>query len=153
MSRMYLWHCVLQCVAVCCSVLQCVAVCCSVLQCVAVSCSVLQCVAMCYGVLQCVAILRVSWYIRLSHVTYYCRGHHETRLPHESWHITLSHGTYHDYILPNMYKHVLRHGITWSYLWHGPGQYCWGPHETRLLHESWHISLSHGTCNDICITS
>jgi len=28
--------CVLQCVAVCCSVLQCVAVCCSVLQCVAV---------------------------------------------------------------------------------------------------------------------
>ena len=28
-------HCVLQCVAVCCSVLQCVAVCCSVLQCVA----------------------------------------------------------------------------------------------------------------------
>ena len=37
--------CVLQCVAVCCSVLQCVAVCCSVLQCVAiVCCSVLQCV-------------------------------------------------------------------------------------------------------------
>jgi len=32
--------CVLQCVAVCCSVLQCVAVCCSVLQCVAVCCSV-----------------------------------------------------------------------------------------------------------------
>jgi len=31
--------CVLQCVAVCCSVLQCVAVCCSVLQCVAVSTS------------------------------------------------------------------------------------------------------------------
>jgi len=30
--------CVLQCVAVCCSVLQCVAVCCSVLQCVAVCC-------------------------------------------------------------------------------------------------------------------
>jgi len=29
--------CVLQCVAVCCSVLQCVAVCCSVLQCVDVS--------------------------------------------------------------------------------------------------------------------
>jgi len=29
--------CVLQCVAVCCSVLQCVAVCCSVLQCVAVA--------------------------------------------------------------------------------------------------------------------
>ena len=35
-------QCVLQCVAVCCSVLQCVAVCCSVLQCVAVCCSVLQ---------------------------------------------------------------------------------------------------------------
>ena len=35
----------LQCVAVC--VLQCVAVCCSVLQCVAVCCSVLQCVAVC----------------------------------------------------------------------------------------------------------
>jgi len=34
--------CVLQCVAVCCSVLQCVAVCCSVLQCVAVCCSLLQ---------------------------------------------------------------------------------------------------------------
>ena len=39
--------CVMQCVAVCCSVLQCVAVCCSVLQCVAVCCSVLQCVAVC----------------------------------------------------------------------------------------------------------
>jgi len=37
--------CVLQCVAVCCSVLQCAAMCCSVLQCVAVCCSVLQCVA------------------------------------------------------------------------------------------------------------
>jgi len=35
--------CVLQCVAVCCSVLQCVAVCCSVLQCVAVCCSAFQC--------------------------------------------------------------------------------------------------------------
>jgi len=35
-------ECVLQCVAVCCSVLQCVAVCCSVLQCVAVCCSMLQ---------------------------------------------------------------------------------------------------------------
>jgi len=35
--------CVLQRVAVYCSVLQCVAVCCSVLQCVAVCCSVLQC--------------------------------------------------------------------------------------------------------------
>ena len=39
--------CVLQCVAVCCSVLQCVVVCCSVLQCVAVCCSMLQCVAVC----------------------------------------------------------------------------------------------------------
>ena len=46
-------HCVLQCVAVCCSVLQCVAVCCSVLQCAAVSCSVLQCAAVCCSVLQC----------------------------------------------------------------------------------------------------
>ena len=35
--------CMLQCVAVCCSVLHCVAVCCSVLQCVC--CRVLQCVA------------------------------------------------------------------------------------------------------------
>ena len=43
--------CVLQCVAVCCSVLQCVAVCCSVLQYVAVCCSVLQCVAVCCNVL------------------------------------------------------------------------------------------------------
>jgi len=50
--------CVLQCVAVCCSVLQCVAVCCSVLQYVAACWSVLQCVAVCvavcYNVLQCV---------------------------------------------------------------------------------------------------
>ena len=38
-------QCVLQCVAVCCSVLQYVAECCSVLQCVVVCCSVLQCVA------------------------------------------------------------------------------------------------------------
>ena len=37
--------CVLQCVAVWCSVLQCGAVCCSVLQCVTVCCSVLQCIA------------------------------------------------------------------------------------------------------------
>jgi len=37
-------RCMLQCVAVCCSVLQCVAVCCSVLQCAAVCCSALQCV-------------------------------------------------------------------------------------------------------------
>ena len=43
---------VLQCVAASC-VLQCVAVCCSVLQCIAVSCSVLQRVAVC--VVQCVA--------------------------------------------------------------------------------------------------
>ena len=40
-------ECVLQCVAVCCSILQCVAVCCSVLQCVAVCCCELQCVAVC----------------------------------------------------------------------------------------------------------
>jgi len=43
--RRYNQVCLLQCVAVCCSVLQCVAVCCSELQCVAVCCSVLQCVA------------------------------------------------------------------------------------------------------------
>ena len=43
-------QCVLQCVAVCCSVLQCVAVCCGVLQCVAVCCSELQCVAVCCSV-------------------------------------------------------------------------------------------------------
>ena len=47
--------CVLQCVAVRCSVLQCVAVCCSVLQCVAVCCSVLPCVAVRYNVIKCVA--------------------------------------------------------------------------------------------------
>jgi len=52
--------CVLQCVAVCCSVLQFVAVCCSVLQCVAVCCSVLQCVAVCCSVLQCVACMPFS---------------------------------------------------------------------------------------------
>jgi len=81
-NRTSLKHlCVLQCVAVCCSVLQCVAVCCSVccsvlqcvLQCVAVYCGVLQCVVvtslkeaairrvylccnMCCSVLQCVAV-------------------------------------------------------------------------------------------------
>jgi len=75
-----LYQCVLQCVAVCCSVLQCVAVCCSVLQCVAlccisqaaprwllpismcaaVCCSVLQCVAVCCSVLQCVALWCIS---------------------------------------------------------------------------------------------
>jgi len=49
--------CVLQCVAVCCSVLQYVAVCCSscmLLQCVACACccSMLQCVAVCCSVLQ-----------------------------------------------------------------------------------------------------
>jgi len=47
--NVFLWVCVLQCVAVCCSVLQCVAVCCSVLQCNThmfhVYCSVLHCVA------------------------------------------------------------------------------------------------------------
>jgi len=42
-SEIHISTCMLQCVAVCCSVLQCVAVCCSVLQCVAVCCSVLQC--------------------------------------------------------------------------------------------------------------
>jgi len=48
--------CMLQCVAVCCSVLQCVAVCCSVLQCVAVFCSVLKCVAVCFRVFRCVSV-------------------------------------------------------------------------------------------------
>ena len=51
--------CVLQCVAVCCSMPQCSAVCCSMLQCVAVCCSVLQYAAVfavCYSVLQCVAV-------------------------------------------------------------------------------------------------
>jgi len=44
-AAMIAFICVLQYVAVCCSMLQYVAVCCSVLQCVAVCCSVLQCVA------------------------------------------------------------------------------------------------------------
>jgi len=48
--------CLLQCVAVCCSVLQCDVACCSLLQCVAASCSVLQRVAACCSVLQCVAV-------------------------------------------------------------------------------------------------
>jgi len=47
LSEIHFSTCMLQCVAVCCSVLQCVAVCCSVLQCVAVCRSVLQCVAVC----------------------------------------------------------------------------------------------------------
>jgi len=54
------WCSVLQfvavCCSVCCSVLPCVAVCCSVVQCGAVRCSVLQCVAVCCSVLQCVAV-------------------------------------------------------------------------------------------------
>ena len=41
-GRCSVLQCVVQCVAVCCSVLQCVAVCCSVLQCVEVCCSVLR---------------------------------------------------------------------------------------------------------------
>jgi len=60
-------QCVMQCVAVCCSVLQCVAVCCSVLQCVAVCYSMLQwatlvcdtraqCDAVCCSVLQYVVV-------------------------------------------------------------------------------------------------
>jgi len=46
--------CVVQCVALFCSVLQCVAVC--RMQCAALFCSVLQCVAVCCSVLQCVAV-------------------------------------------------------------------------------------------------
>ena len=49
-------HCLLQCVAVCCSVLQCVAVCCSVLQSVTMYCSVLQSVAVCCSVLHSVTV-------------------------------------------------------------------------------------------------
>ena len=45
-------QCLLQCVAVCCSVLQCVAVCCSVLQCVTMFYSVLRSVSVCCGMLQ-----------------------------------------------------------------------------------------------------
>jgi len=58
---MFLCHlppssCLVQCVAVCCSVVQCVAVWCSVVQCVAVWCSVLQYVAVWCSVVQCVAV-------------------------------------------------------------------------------------------------
>ena len=68
--------CVLQCVAVCCSVLQCVAVCCSVLQCVAVCCSVLQCGAMCcsetfYSWV--VRAIRLSWCSVLQSVAVFVR--------------------------------------------------------------------------------
>jgi len=77
MTHSYMWHDVLQCVAVCCSVLQCVAVCCSVLQCVATRCMwyvqydvfiyvygvfvdaswrIHICDMMCCSVLQCVAV-------------------------------------------------------------------------------------------------
>ena len=83
-------RCVLQCVAVCCSVLQCVVVWCSVLQrrahspvgqslcddvrfvlqCVAVCCSVLQCVAVCCSVLQCVAMrLHVRQFALYTHIS------------------------------------------------------------------------------------
>jgi len=51
--------CVLQCVAVCCSVLQCVAVCCSGLQRVAACCSVLQRVA----ALQCESLCDLDHYV------------------------------------------------------------------------------------------
>jgi len=50
-----LWCSVVQWVVACCGVLQCAAVCCSVLQCVALCCSVLQCDAICCSVLQYVA--------------------------------------------------------------------------------------------------
>jgi len=58
-SELHASRCVLQCVAVCCSVLQCVAICCNMLQCVAVCCSMLQCVAVCCSVLQCVTLASV----------------------------------------------------------------------------------------------
>ena len=65
--------CVLQCVAVCCSVLQCVAVCCSVLQCVAaccsVSCSVLQCVAVCCSCSMLQSIYTVVFYAHIEATT------------------------------------------------------------------------------------
>ena len=79
--------CVLQCVAVCCSVFQRVAVCCSVLQCVAVRCSVLYCtallqhvaaccivlqrVAACCSVLQCVAVKWSKKEMRMSLLHYF----------------------------------------------------------------------------------
>ena len=44
-KALHLQVCVLQCVAVCCSVLQCVSQ--PVVQCVAVCCSLMQCVAVC----------------------------------------------------------------------------------------------------------
>ena len=47
----HVYECVLQGVAVCCSVLQCVVMCCRVVQCVAVCSSVLQRVAVCCSVL------------------------------------------------------------------------------------------------------
>jgi len=68
--------CVLQCVAVCCSVLQCVAVCCCLMRyskgrlCVAVCCSVLQCVAVCCSVLLLDAVLE-RWLMALDTHTMY----------------------------------------------------------------------------------
>jgi len=51
-------QCVLQCVAVHCSVLQCVAICCRVLQSAVECCSVLQCVAVCYSDTVCCSVLQ-----------------------------------------------------------------------------------------------
>jgi len=69
---------VLQCVAVCCSVLQCVAVCCSVLRCDAVCCSVLQCVAVCPSVLQSVYVVGFVT-IRLLRISAWSRKMHRTK--------------------------------------------------------------------------
>jgi len=70
------FKCVLQCVAVRCSVMQCDAVCCGVLQCAAVCCSVLQCAAVCCSVcccvLQCVLQCAAVWYNLLQCVAVCC---------------------------------------------------------------------------------
>ena len=84
--------CVLQCVAVCCSVVQCVAMCCNVLQCVAVRCSVcivLQHVAACCSVLQRVAACCSAWLNSLA--TFACAAKWEFVLLARKWREPLNH--------------------------------------------------------------
>ena len=75
--------CILQCVAVCCSVLQCVAVCCSVLQCVqcvaeyvdafvSFASALQQCVAVCCSVLQHVVVRCNVLQCAMQYVTVLC---------------------------------------------------------------------------------
>ena len=102
--------CMLQCVAVCCSVLQCIGVCCSVLQCVAVCCSVLLCVAVCCSVLQCSRQCLVSnILILMSSIAFRTDHLHRNTLQHTPTQCnTLQHIATHSDTL----QHTARHSNT-----------------------------------------